>query len=87
MKPYRLTITKDKRGDLRWRIDARNGKCIQASSEGFKRYRSCARNLAPVLALHQLPAPPAWPRLAKRITGTWRAGKFAFAVTFSTRRA
>lgn len=40
-----FTIYKDKIGEYRWRLRARNGKIICVSSEGFKSKQSCLNNL------------------------------------------
>lgn len=71
-RPHRLIILKDRRGEFRWRLEARNGACILSSSEGYKQYRGCFRNLRLVLSPYRLPIPPVWPRGTANINGTWR---------------
>lgn len=40
---YRLHPYKDKRGEWRWRMTARNGKIVADSGEGYRRRRNCLR--------------------------------------------
>jgi uncharacterized protein YegP (UPF0339 family) len=74
-RAHRLKIHKDRRGEFRWRLEARNGACILSSSEGYKQYRGCYRNLRLVIAHLQLPIPLAWPRGATSLNGTWKCTK------------
>lgn len=43
MKP--VTLYKDKAGECRWKLIAKNGKIIDASTEGFKTKWGCLNNL------------------------------------------
>jgi uncharacterized protein YegP (UPF0339 family) len=74
-RPHRLKIHKDRRGDFRWRLEARNGACILSSSEGYKQYRGLLRNLRLVVAPLGLPIPDEWPRGATSLNGTWKCTK------------
>lgn len=78
-RPYRLKIWKDRRGEFRWRLDAKNGKCISASSEGFKRYRTCRDNLRAALLVHQLPVPLQWPQGGVHMSGGWERKRIGAA--------
>jgi uncharacterized protein YegP (UPF0339 family) len=41
----KVVFYRDVRGEWRWKIVARNGRIVGASSEGFKRERAARRNL------------------------------------------
>ena len=45
MKPYRLTIYRDRKGEFRWRLAHKNGSIMADSGEGYTR-RSDARRAA-----------------------------------------
>jgi uncharacterized protein YegP (UPF0339 family) len=80
-RPHKLVVYKDHRGELRWRMIARNGKITQAASEGFKQYRGVRRNLATILKASGCRIPAAWPRLAKAITCTWSGRRLSVMVS------
>jgi uncharacterized protein YegP (UPF0339 family) len=42
----KIEIYRDRKREWRWRIKARNGRIIGASSEGFERRARAKRNLA-----------------------------------------
>lgn len=43
MKPFRLTIYRDKRGEYRWRLVHKNGCIMADSGEGYTRKRDARR--------------------------------------------
>lgn len=46
-------IYKDEKGLWRWRIKARNGKVVGASSEAYVRRAACERNLWAITAMRE----------------------------------
>ena len=47
----RAEFYKDHRGEWRWRIMARNGRCIADSSEGYKRLKDATHGLKTAAAI------------------------------------
>lgn len=45
---FRIVCYKDKSGEWRWSMYARNGKIIADSAESYKRRRSCVRMAAKI---------------------------------------
>lgn len=82
-RPHRLIIRKDRRREFRWRLEARNGACILASSEGYRQYRGCYRNLMLVLRQFGLRIPLEWRRNAVKISGKWSPRRRNSVVSFT----
>jgi uncharacterized protein len=68
---------RDKSGDWRWRLRARNGRCVAESGEGYRRLIGAARGLRTVLRQHVNPVlqcltnvqAPAWRRATNVVRG------------------
>lgn len=51
-------IYRDRKGEYRWRLKAKNGRVIATSGEGYRRKRDCERRITDIRS--NAPAIPVW---------------------------